>query len=105
MITLPIISKEKSVTVVSGTAHYVTGKLKHIPQKNSKIIVLVFLEAGNVPISKIARAFKKSTTVRRLLSGTAESELYEELIAAQLPKKFPKPNLLIQAERRAASKK
>lgn len=105
MRTSAIISKEKSFTVVSGSADYVKRKLKYIPEENVKIIALVFLDSSSAPISKIAKAFKKSHSVRRILTGAAEFELYEELIAACLPRKFPKPNLLIEAERVAASKK
>lgn len=105
MTTPPIISPDKFITVVAGSVGHVKRKLNKIPDGDVlKIIVIVFLESDNVPVLQIARAFKKSASVNCLLSGEAEYELYKSIIAASLPKKFPKPKLMIQAEVLAASK-
>lgn len=106
MTTSPPISAETAITILHGSAGYVKRKLNKIPEENGiKIIAIIFFNSEDLPISKIARAFKKSTSVQRLLSGKAEYELYQSLIAASVPKKFPKPKLLIQAEMLASTKK
>lgn len=105
MSSIPTIT-EKTPTVVSGSASYVTRKLNKIPDEDGlKAIAIIFQYSSRVQISQIARALKKSSSVRRLLSGVANYEFYQMLIEASLPKKFPKPKLLIQAEKLASSKK